>query len=431
MKRNLIAAGLTAAMLFANTATTFAFGAPEDLNRPDEITLYTYYGDDSSKITVDGTLEMLKEYYPDLTIHIEHRSDADGQVLKTRAAVGDLPDIFEMQGSLVETLYKAGTLYPLDDAMEATGFEDLYLEHLFDVNRMEDGKHYCVEETGPQVFFIYYNTEVFDSLGLEQPKNFDEFKEVVTALKDNGIIPMALFGQEKWPGLQIYDLAVIGQGQDGGISALDDGTASITDPEFTAAAEKMEELVSLGLFGAGALNTSASQAFEQVFNGQAGMVAIGSWFFSNALDSGKQDQIDFFRYNPFTDAGKEEETYGHMSAGQTTVQGYGVSADSEYAEFLSYVALDFVHCKSIVTAKEKGAVTFLKEAVEPDQPRAESFQAFADGVQDFKTFSKFEWALNNRELLTVLEDASELLNTGNVTAEEYIQNIADAMAELE
>ena len=60
-----------------------------EMKVPEEITLYTYYAENA--ITeVDETLKRLKEIYPDTTVNIEHRTDSDGTVLKTRASVGEL-----------------------------------------------------------------------------------------------------------------------------------------------------------------------------------------------------------------------------------------------------------------------------------------------------------------------------------------------------
>lgn len=220
----------------------------------------------------------------------------------------------------------------------------------------------------------------------------------------------------------MFDMAVVGQGQPLGLTGLEDGTTSITDPEYLEAAKKIEELVSLGLIGKGALNTNASQAFELVGTGQAGMLINGSWFFDDAIAGGWADHIDYFEYNPFTDAGKEEETHWHLSGGTGSMGGYAVSAKGEYAEFCKQVVVDWVYCRSLVSA-EIGKITALKDPAESKDPRPASYQDFADHVADIKSTTKFEWALNNQELIVALEDTSELLNTGSYSAEDFIDDL--------
>lgn len=398
-----------------------------EMKIPEEITLYTYYTDSEVPI-VDKTLERLKKIYPDLTIHIEHRTDADGTVLKTRAAVGELPDIFECTGQLTEILRKSEDLVELDSAIEEKELFSKFLDNNFDVKKAEDGHYYAIDATKPEGCLIYYNTEVFDKLNLEEPKNFDEFKEVVSTLKKNDVIPLALFAQEKWPGLQMYDMAVIGQGQYLGLTGLEDGQTKITDPEYAEAAQKVEEIISLGLIGQGALNTNASQAFELMGTGKAGMLINGSWFFDDAIAGGWAENIDYFKFNPFSESGKEEETQWHMSGGSGSEGGYAVSAKGEYAEFCKQVVVDWVYERAIVSA-EQGRISALKETIEPAEQRPASYQDFADHVKDIKSNTKFEFALNNRELISALEDSSELLNVGSYTAKDFIDTLSEQIPE--
>lgn len=398
-----------------------------EMKVPEEITLYTYYAENA--ITeVDETLKRLKEIYPDTTVNIEHRTDSDGTVLKTRASVGELPDIFECPGTLVDVFKKSKDLVILDDAVEESGILSKFIDGSCDAKKSEDGHFYAIDSTAPQACLIYYNKDVFKNLNLEEPKNYDEFKEVVKALADSGVIPMALFGQEKWPGLMMFDIASIGQGAYEGITGLDDGTTKITDPAYEEAAKKIEELVSLGLVGKSALNTNASQAYEYLAAGQAGMLISGNWFFDEMVNKG-YDNLDYFRYNPFTDAGKEEETQWHMSGGTGMPDGYGVSAKGEYAEFCSKFVMDWVYIRQVVAA-ENGAVTALKEEVKPLKERPECFQDYVDHIPDFKSTTKFEWSLDNREVLVALEDASELLNTGSYTAAYFMDTLKEQIPEL-
>lgn len=399
-----------------------------DAKIPSEITIYTYYADASIPI-IDGTVARMKEIYPDLTINIEHRTDSDGSVLKTRAAVGELPDIFECTGQLTDILRESGDLAVLDDAMESYDLASKYIDGNLDIKQSEDGHYYAVDSTVPESCLVFYNTEVFERLGLSEPKNYDEFKEVVKTLADNDLIPLALFAQQKWPGLQMFDIAVVGQGQPLGLTGLEDGTTHITDPEYLAAAKKIEELVSMGLIGKGALNTNASQAFELVGTGQAGMLINGSWFFNDAITGGWADHIDYFEYNPFADAGKEEERHWHMSGGTGSMGGYAVSAKGEYAEFCKQVVMDWIYARSVVSA-ELGSISALKEVPQAAEARPASYQDYADHIGDIKTTTKYEWSLNNQELIVALEDTSELLNMGNYSAEQFIEELDTLISEV-
>ena len=394
---------------------------------PGELTIYTYYAD-SAIAQVHRALEIMKETYPVLKINIEHRTDSDGSVLKTRAAVGELPDIFECTGQLTDILIKSGDLAELDSVIEETGFFDKYLEGNFDVKKSADGHFYAISSTVPECCEVFYNKEVFERLGLSAPQNYEEFKAVVEALNADGIIPLALFAQQKWPGLQMFDMAVVGEGQPLGLTGLEDGSTKITDPEYLEAAKKLSELTSMGLIGKGALNTNASQAFELVETGQAGMLINGSWFFNDAAVGGYGDNIGYFEYNPFTVAGKEEDTHWTESGGTGSMGGYAVSAKGKYAEYSKKVLLSFLEARDIANA-ELGSLSVLKEKVDPVEARAQSYQHYADNLDKIQSTTKFEWSLNNQELIVALEDTCELLLTGLITPEDFIADLEEQIAE--
>ena len=44
------------------------------------------------------------------------------------------------------------------------------------------------------------------------PTNYEEFKAVITALKDAGKTPISLFSAEKWPATTLYSYACIAEG---------------------------------------------------------------------------------------------------------------------------------------------------------------------------------------------------------------------------
>ena len=124
-----------------------------------EFTLYTYYAE-SGKVGTDYAIEELKKLYPDVTINIEHRTDSDGAVLKTRAAVGELPDIFECTGTLTDIFIESKDIVPLDDTMEKMGYFDMFVENTFSGKKSEDGHYYAVSVDVREPALFFYNKKV-------------------------------------------------------------------------------------------------------------------------------------------------------------------------------------------------------------------------------------------------------------------------------
>ena len=50
-------------------------------------------------------------------------------------------------------------------------------------------------------------------------------------------------------------------------------------------------------------------------------------------------------------------------------------------------------------------------------------QQYINDTANFKTMSKFDWNLTNQELKTVMEDKSQELLTGSISAEDFAKEI--------
>jgi len=381
--------------------------------------MYTYYVD-SDKEIVDYALNSMKKIFPNVTVTPENRTDADGTVLKTRAAVGELPDIFECPTNVLEGFAQSGDIVALDDAMKEMKFSDMVLPSVLENRTNSDGKIYAISALANEPALIYYNKKVFADNGLSEPKNYDEFKNVVKTLSGKGVIPLSLFGQEKWPGLQLFDMAVVAS-DSRGMAALDTGAAKATDAQFSDAAKKVSELVQMGLIGKGAFNTNASQAFEQFRLGQAAMLVNGSWFFGDAKEYG--DNVGYFSYNPFADAGKEDAIQYTLSGGMMSPGGYAVNAHGKNLNvavmYMLYFNIERAKAKTILN----GAVSALKEDVQPQTARYASYQQFADSVSKVKSYTQYDWGLNNAEIKTALEDGVEMLLAGSYNANAFIKGL--------
>lgn len=404
--------------------------APADVDNSQKtakFTLYTYYAE-SGKVTIDNTLALMKEIYPNVSFEVEHRTDSDGAVLKTRAAVGEMPDIVECSGLLAETFAQSGDIIALDDVIESTKYFDKWIKGAFDGKKNSDGHYYAIQPNDPNTFLMFYNKKVFADNGLNEPKNYDELMNVVTTLSAKNIVPLGLFAAQTWPGLQMFDLASIAEGQPLGITGLEDGTTKISEQAYVNAANKLYKLVKAGMIGSGAFNTNASQAYELLQTGRAGMFVNGAWAFNDVKEYG--DNIGYFKYNPFADAGKEEAVKWNMSGGAPASGGYAISKNCADIEFAKLVLLDFLAQRAKASTINLGAISPMIEKVEPAEPRFESYQQYADSITSFASFTKFEWSISDPEIMTLLETSVEKLMTGTYPPEKFITDVDKEMASI-
>ncbi|TFE23770.1 ABC transporter substrate-binding protein [Cohnella luojiensis] len=120
-------------------------------------------------------------------------ADTSSQILKTRLATGDVPDVFSLHaGNDIPPFSKAGYLTDLSDQP----FAGKLIEGIKPLVSV-DGKIVAVpmESLG---WGYLYNKKIFNDLGITPPATLSEMKTVVQKLKDNKITPFLLSYKESW-----------------------------------------------------------------------------------------------------------------------------------------------------------------------------------------------------------------------------------------
>ncbi|MBB6482129.1 ABC transporter substrate-binding protein [Spirochaeta isovalerica] len=136
----------------------------------------------------------LAEKNIDVNIKLEMpNADQAGQILKTRFASGDAPDIYTLHAIAdIPTFYKAGYMEDLSE-MDFAG-------ELFDGVKntvSKDGKVLALPLESLSWGYLY-NKDIFNKLGLTPPRTVSEMEKVTAALQTAGVTPFVLAFQESW-----------------------------------------------------------------------------------------------------------------------------------------------------------------------------------------------------------------------------------------
>ena len=388
------------------------------------LSIYTQYADDDTKVPYDYAVEQLAEAYPNVELNLIVQAQDDGQTLKTLAATGQLPDIYQASTDLINTFRESNQIMVLNDVAESTGF----LDKLYDANKdlayAEDGNIYAFPFSGQEYVLWYYNKALFEENGLEVPTTYDELLNCIEVFTANGITPLALFGQEGWNTAAAYDVVATRYAA-GGIKALDEGTASITDEGYVKAAEKLEELVAAGLFQADATTTNYDQASEKFLSGEAAMFINGQWYIEDATKA-LGDDVDWMFY-PAEDSASYEAGKAVFSGGGSA-SGFAVNPDSENAELAAEVA-EFItekYCEAKVMYRHNPLVA-IDTGKEPDSEYPAMMQKLSDTLPSITSTTKFTWGLTNSTFNDGIQSESQGLVSGQFSAEEFIQDLQDIM----
>jgi raffinose/stachyose/melibiose transport system substrate-binding protein len=429
-------AATSAASTADASATTMSDGTVDpfgykfvDKDVATDLTVFRYYAD-SDKVNLDYAIAKMKEKYPNLKINMEHRTDSDGSTLRTRAAVGELPDIFEINAADVhKTLKEDGTLYQVDKEVADTGFYNLFSNGaaVEKARTASDGHQYAFGCEVSNLGELWYNKQLFADLGIKEPTNYDEFKHTIEVLKKAGKVPVALFAAEKWPATSLFSLASIAEGQPKGLDAVNDGEAKITDDVYKKAADKLVEISNLGAFGKGALSTNYQQAYEMMYSGDAGYFLSGAWYFLTLEADGKGNAIDYCKYNVFANDDVKETVRWNALGGYQTEAKYSVNAKPPCgldAAKVTYFGLEMEYWTR-VSAGVSGSITTVKGDF--NFTGGQGYSEYYKNYGNYKTFTNFTGDLSNGDFVSAADNACEMVISGNYkTGAELIKDIASS-----
>lgn len=216
-----------------------------------------------------------------------------------------------------------------------------------------DGKLYGIPWDNGMVGF-WYNKKLFKQASIDTPPaTWTDFLNDVKKLKSAGVTPIALGGQDKWPGMYYWSYLAM---RIGGAQVFTNAAANndFQGPDFIAAGQHLKELVDLQPFQKGFLgakfDTPDGEA-ATVGNSKAAMELMGQWAPSvEETQSHKKlgDDLGFFPF-PTVAGGKGQLTDAFGGGNGFAV---GKDAPAETIDFLKY----FLSVQNQQTAAATGAV---------------------------------------------------------------------------
>ncbi|MFS0733423.1 extracellular solute-binding protein [Microbacterium sp. 1P10UB] len=223
--------------------------------------------------------------------------DFGGQVTKTTATLaGDTGsyDIVETYGYVIPSLANDQKLMPLDDLF-AKYAADYKLDDISESMRTGmsyDGKLYALPMQA-QMFIMAYRSDIFDELGLEVPKTFDDMITAAEAIKAAGKMeyPIAL------PWLATSDVATSFQAVMNSLGAdftTSDGEVTLDTPQGKQALEAMQSLQPY--MDPQVTTFDQPKVQQQMYNNTAAMSIMFSGRMSDLTDAANSKLSDSFAF---------------------------------------------------------------------------------------------------------------------------------------
>lgn len=202
-----------------------------------------------------------------------------GRLMLTRFATNDYPDVFQMDpGTKQYVKFRASeTLYEWTD--------DPIVDKLTDSMREFQtlaGRIYGIPWGSTGNLGVYFNKDVFGAVGVDIPKNYQEFLAVCEKAKAAGYTPVYEAVKTGWPA-QIYSLAgwvsyVDQEIGDQGVLRLEKNELRLNQiPALKKVLGKQLALKNLGYYQNNLLAGTYEEQQDQFGNGKVAMIFQGAW----------------------------------------------------------------------------------------------------------------------------------------------------------
>ena len=244
-----------------------------------------------------------------ITVDLQVVPDAQmGQLVQTKAAAGELPDLVTQNSSQINVL-------------GAKNFADLSNEPWVDrLSRPETIKNDGKIQMFPLSAYsfvggVWYNKKVFSSLGIEVPKTYKDFLAALETVKTkgNGIIPMYKSDKDDWTTQSMVAGGIsiaLYPNQQQTIEKIGSNKLKATDlPEIKAVTNLFLDMYKKGYTNQDHVTATWDMAQESLANGKAAML-INADYLINNIATKWPDKLADIGYFPLPINDKQIATTG-------------------------------------------------------------------------------------------------------------------------
>ncbi|MFJ7362593.1 extracellular solute-binding protein [Peribacillus frigoritolerans] len=237
---------------------------------------------------------------PDVKIDLEVLSNEQYKdKLKVLSTSDELPDVgMTWAAGFLEPYVNGKKFAPLDDLLEGE-LKDRFVSGTAEAYAI-DGKTYGLP-LELNVANVFYNKAIFEKYGLEAPKTYEEFEQVVKTLSDKEVAPIALGNKDRWTGSLWYMYLADRMGGSDVLTNAINRSGSFEDPALVSAAKKVQDLVDMDAFVKGFNGLSDEEAKSMFMNEQAAMYLIATWDLPNyttneGVPQEFRDSVGYFKF---------------------------------------------------------------------------------------------------------------------------------------
>lgn len=277
--------------------------------------------------------------HEDIKIDLEVLSNEQYKDKITVLSTSDeLPDVgMTWAAGYMEPFVNGNKFASLDDVVEGELADD-FVAGTLEAFTINDSVHGLPLELN--ISTIFYNKQIFDEYGLEEPETLDELNEIVATLNENGVNPIALGNRDAWTGSMWYMyLADRIAGDKDVLTQAINREISFEDPALVKAAEEIQNLVDADSFISGFNGLADEEAKSMFMSEQAAMYLIATWDLPNFTTNEDvpqefRDSVGYFKFPTVDGSGTTDSYVGGPGVGLFVAENSDVKEEAK--TFASY-----------------------------------------------------------------------------------------------
>ncbi len=327
-----LAAAVAASLLLAGCTGTAAPTKQQDDSGPQTIKWLIEEPEDATALKALKT-HIAEDFTKEsgITVDIKTLPFATMRtVLQTQLRSGDGPDVINWGSGpgFGGALADAGMLLDLSDAYEKNGW-DVYdfAKETVTSDEMVYGVPGELETIG-----VYYNKDMFDEMGLEEPQNLDDLEAAAAAAKDAGVTGMAAPDKEGWEGGHYLSMALASEAGPEQMLSIINGDESWDSPAVVSAFARWEGYNKAGYLSESPTSVDYDTGIAQFWSGDSLMLPTGSWLVGE-LDDNADFEVGYIPFPGPDDAGTF--TAGLGSGPMISASSSHQDASVEFVDFLA------------------------------------------------------------------------------------------------
>lgn len=295
------------------------------------VTIFHHIGEQAARDALDRVIAAVEEQNPGIKYEAQGIDFSQyDQMLKTKLASGDVPDLIMGRPKMYADLIAAGHIEPLTGQSFLSNISQEAMSSM-EVN----GEVYAIP-TNVGGMGIFYNKAVFEENGVEIPKSHAELMEAGKKFEEAGIYPFAHGYKDAWPAQCEVQSDLYGyclQQNPKMFEEIQAGQKKFADyPEFREVMVRTGERLS---FESGDdFGTDCAQARAMLINGEAAMYVGGNWDIVEFINVNADDKIGFFA-TPNTSGSEPVQGLASDGCYMILSQSEHKEAAMKFIEFLS------------------------------------------------------------------------------------------------